>query len=48
MYYEENLWHRITKAHESRIFIDRVRKKIVYMRLPTLRLTVWNSSAQLK
>ena len=47
MEYKGNLEHWITKAHESRIFFDRARKKILYTRLTTLCLSVWNSSAQL-
>ena len=47
MKYKRNLWHWITKTHESRNFFDHVRKKIVYTRLTTLCQSTWNSSAQL-
>ena len=47
MKYKRNLWHWITKTHESRNFFDRVHKKIVYTRLTTLYQSAWNSSAQL-
>ena len=39
--------HWKTKAHQSHIYFDRARKKIVYARLITLRLSVWNPFAQL-
>ena len=38
----------MTKAHELRIFFDCARKTIVFVRLTTVRLSVCNSSSQLK